>query len=408
MQLFIDNISKKISLRSFGQEFKIFNLYCALITFFYVLFSVNATYAFESRAPFAILIDAETSSVLYEKNADTLMPPASMSKLMTLAMMFRGLKEGKLKLEDEIFISENAWRNGGAPSGTSAMFASVNSKVALNDILQGIAVQSGNDASIAIAEAMSGTEEAFAAEMQEYAKEIGLRKSQFRNSTGLPHPEHQMTARELAELSLHLIEQYPEYYPYLAQRQFKYKRYRFINRNPLLSQKIGVDGLKTGYTKEAGYGLTVSSVRGNRRLIAVVNGLKSKKTRASEARRLLEWGFRSFKAHRLFDAGEIVGHIRVWGGEKYFLPVTGGEDGVSIYLPRIGESRLKAAIVYNGPLKTPVKKGEKIAHLRIRTANNASTQVPLYAAEDMQKTSFIWQGLDSLVFLAFGWLYHAI
>lgn len=386
-----------------------FNLHTVLLVLIaYAILAPSSHAAFESRAPFAILVDADTRSVLYEKNADELMAPASMSKLMTATMIFKALKEGKLKLEDEIFISENAWRNGGAPSGTSAMFASINSKVALTDILQGIIVQSGNDASIAIAEAMSGSEEAFATEMTKHARELGLKKSTFRNATGLPHPEHLVTARELADLAIHLIKTYPEYYKYYSQREFRYKRYRFYNRNPLLSLKIGVDGLKTGYTRDSGFGLTASALRDDRRLIAVVNGLKTKKERASEARRLLEWGFRNFKSFRLFDPGETVGYIRVWGGEKSYLPLVGDENGVNIYLPRLGDSRLRASIIYDGPLKTPIKKGEPIAYLRIRTQGDTATQVPLYAAEDMGSSNFVWQGLDSLVFLLFGWLYHAI
>ncbi|MEM7618916.1 MAG: D-alanyl-D-alanine carboxypeptidase family protein [Pseudomonadota bacterium] len=378
----------------------------------YVVLCVSVTQQsfanFESSASHAILMDSETNSVLYEKKADELMYPASMSKLMTLALVFREMSSGKLKLDDEIFISVNAWRNGGAPSRTSAMFASVKSKVSLKDILQGIVVQSGNDASIAIAEAMYGSEQAFAEEMTKLARELGLSKSIFSNATGLPSPNHKMTARELAELSIYLIKTYPEYYTYFAQKEFKYKRYRFINRNPLLSQNIGVDGLKTGFVKDAGYGITISAKRGDRRLVAVINGLKSKKERTSEARRLLEWGFRSFKSFRLFNPDETVGYIRVWGGEKTYLPLTGDENGVNIYLPRIGDSRLRASIVYDGPLKTPIKKGQKVASLRIRTQGSTSTQVPLYAAETVKPSGFIWQGIDSLIFLAFGWLYHAI
>ena len=362
---------------------------------------------FESKSEFAILVDGNTGSVLYEKNADKRTAPASMSKLMTLAIIFQELKRGKLTLEDEIFISENAWRNGGAPSGTSAMFASINSKVKLIDILQGIVVQSGNDACIAIAEALSGSEAAFATRMNEYAAKIGLKQSSFRNSTGLPHPDHLMTVRDLAKLSVHLIKEYPEYYTYFAQKEFRYKRYRFYNRNPLVSRNIGVDGLKTGFTKDSGYGLAASALRKDRRLVVVVNGLATKRERASEAQRLLEWGFNNFTQFRLFEPGQVVTSLRVWGGEKSYVKVT-GKDGVRIYLPRFGNQKLRSSVVYNGPLKTPIKKGDRVATFRVTTENGASSEAPLYAAEDVGPSSFVWQGIDSLFFLVFGWAYYAL
>ncbi len=387
---------------------KFFGAVCfALITSLALVTSNAIARDFKTKAKHAVLMDAATGSVLFQENPNVLIPPASMSKLMTTAIIFEALKNGKLKLTDEIFISENAWRNGGAPSGTSAMFASINSKVALSDILQGIIVQSGNDACIAIAEHMSGSEAAFAERMNAYARAHGLELSTFKNATGLPADGHLMTVREIGILSLHLIEEYPELYKYFKQREFKYKRYRFYNRNPLIARDSSVDGLKTGYTKEAGFGLAVSAKRVDRRLVAVVAGLKSKRERASEAKRLIEWGFSSFKKVKLYDENEVVTSLRVWGGSKSYVKVV-GESGVEIYLPNEGVDKLRSSVVYKGPLKPPIKKGDKVAIFRIITDKGATSEAPLFASEDVEKSSFIWQGFDSLFFLAFGWAYYAL
>ncbi len=385
---------------------RLINLFSCLMLFI-ALATAQSHANFNSKAKHAILVDGITGSVLYEKDADVRMPPASMSKLMTLALIFDALKKKQITLEDEIFISENAWRNGGAPSGTSAMFASINSRVKLIDILQGIIVQSGNDACIAIAETLAGSEAAFAERMNNYARKIGLKNSTFRNSTGLPHPDHLMTARDLAILSVHLHKTYPEYYPYFVQKEFRYKRYRFYNRNPLINRNIGVDGLKTGFTKVSGYGLAASAQRNKRRLVAIVNGLKSKNERSSEAQRLLEWGFNSFSQYQLFNPDEVVTSIRVWGGEKSFVDVI-GQNGVQIYLPRFGSKKLVSSVIYNGPLKTPIKKGDRVATLRVTTETGASSEAPLFAAEDVNASSIAWQGIDSLFFLAFGWAYYGL
>lgn len=358
---------------------------------------------YETKAKWAILMDAGTGSVLFEKNADELMPPASMSKLMTLAVVFRSLKEGRLSLDDEFVASENAWRKGGAPSGTSAMFVPLNESATLRELLQGIAVQSGNDACIMIAEGMSGSEDAFADVMNEYARKIGLTDSTFRNSTGLPHPDHMMTARELAKLAIHVIKEYPDYYHYFAQKEYKYRKHVFYNRNPLIYDEIGVDGLKTGYIKASGYGLVASAQKRGQRLVVVVNGLASKNDRRSEGRKLLQWGTRSFKPWKLFDDGELVGDALVWGGEKRYVNLVGKGD-VSILLPRTSSRKIKASIVYNGPLKPPIKKGDEVAFLRVTAPNAAVNEIPLYAAEDISEGPMWMKGLESLLHLAFGWV----
>ncbi len=361
---------------------------------------------FVSRAKRAILMDAESGAVLYQLNADELAPPASMSKLMTLEVLFQAMKQGRVKPEDEFLMSEYAWRTGGAPSGTSAMFVPINTKARVDELIQGIIVQSGNDACIAVAEALGGTEQGFAKMMEEEARRIGLSKSTFRNSTGLHDPEHLMTARELALLARHIIREHPEQYKTFAQREFAYRKHKFYNRNPLLGDDaLGVDGLKTGHTKEAGYGIVVSSLTEGRRLIGVVMGLADEKERREEARRLIEWGQRSFAKFTLFDADEEVGHARVWGGTQFYVPLTAKGGGpLNVVLPRFpANQKLRAEVVYNGPLKPPVKKGDEIARLRVTSSSNATTEVPLVAMQDVEPATVWRRGMDSLVFLALRW-----
>lgn len=359
---------------------------------------------FTTSARHAILIDAGSGAVLYAKKPDEPFPPASMSKLMTLALIFKALKAGQLHLEDEFIMSEHAWRTGGAPSGTSAMFVPVNTRVTLNDLVQGLIVQSGNDAAIAVAEGMAGSEDGFAKAMNVEAKRIGLTNSKFANPTGLYHPDQLMTARDLAKLASFLMTEYPKYYPLFSEKTFKYRRFTFRNRNQLLFKDLGVDGLKTGYIKESGYGITASAVQDGRRLIAVVAGLTSKNERWKEAERLIQWGFRGFRKFKLFNDGEVVGQARVWGGSQWFVPLAGHGD-VRVLLPRFpADQKLHAQVVYKGPLKPPIKQGDKVADLRVTNPTGVTNIVPLYATEDVKVASTWWRGFDSAVHLAFGWL----
>jgi serine-type D-Ala-D-Ala carboxypeptidase (penicillin-binding protein 5/6) len=356
------------------------------------------------KAPHAILVDADNGATLFQRNADELIYPASMSKLMVLAMVFKALKAGEIQLSDEWLMSEFAWRRGGAPSGTSAMMVPVGTRATVDDLLKGIIVQSGNDAAIAVAEALGGNEGMFAEQMTQEARRIGLKKSVFKNATGLFQPEHQMTVRELAMLARYLIHDYPEQYKLFALREFPYRKHRFINRNPLLNLVPGVDGLKTGYLKEAGYGMIASAKQDDRRLIAVVAGLPTAEERREDARRLLEWGFKGFAEARLFDAGEVVGHARVWGGQRMFVPLTGNGD-VMIWLPRVpANQKLRASIVYKWPLKGPLSKGDQVAMLRVTSSSDTTNEVPLYAAEDVAPSGTLRRGLDSLLCLATRWL----
>jgi D-alanyl-D-alanine carboxypeptidase (penicillin-binding protein 5/6) len=358
----------------------------------------------KTSAKQAILLDATTGAVLFQHNADELAPPASMSKLMTLAVVFRALKEGRIKLDDEFLFSVNAWRTGGAPSGTSAMFVPVNTREKLDEMLKGIIIQSGNDACIAVAEGMAGSEAAFAKLMTDEARRLGLTKSTFRNATGLHDPEHLMTVRELALLARHIMQDYPQHYPLFSEREYRYRKHRFFNRNPLLPLDLGVDGLKTGYIKEAGYGIVASAKQDGRRIILAINGMESANDRKTEAIRLLEWGFKGFGEFKLFDPEEVVGRARVWGGDRMFVPLIGGND-INVLLPKAQSGqRLQAQIIYNSPLKAPIKKGDVVAKLRVTTASQSVNVVELKAGEDVPEAGTMRRGLDTLAHMAFGWV----
>ncbi|MEM8785953.1 MAG: D-alanyl-D-alanine carboxypeptidase family protein [Pseudomonadota bacterium] len=281
----------------------------------------------DTIAKHAVLLDTEHGDILFEKQADTPMPPASMSKLMTLEVLFNALKEGRVGLDDTFFVSEKAWRKGG-----SKMFVEVNTQVAVSDLLRGIIVQSGNDACIVVAEGLAGSEEAFAVQMNARAKAIGLTGSNFTNASGWPDPDHRMSARDLAVLANHIVETYPEYYSIFQETEFTYSGIRQYNRNPLLRLNVGVDGMKTGHTEESGYGLVSTAERDGRRLVLVVNGLESELQRKSESARLLEVGFLQFQPVMVYSRGEIVGEVPVWLGQVDEVPLAPSED-VRFYLP---------------------------------------------------------------------------
>jgi len=359
-----------------------------------------ADHVFQTKARQVILMDAASGAVLFHQDADKLIPPASMSKLMTLAVVFKGLKSGAIKLEDEFLMSEYAWRTGGAPSRTSAMMVPVNTKIAVGELLKGVVVESGNDAAIALAEGIAGSERAFAEELEREARRIGLKSATFRNATGLPHPEHLVSVRELALLARHIIRTYPDYYPMFAEKQFNYRTHKFINRNPLLYLNIGADGLKTGHTRDAGFCLVGSAVQNGRRLIGVVAGLATDADRREEARRLFEWGYRVFGEFKLFEAGEIVGRANVWGGEALSVALTADGPAIAV-LPKFpANQRLKAEIVYSGPLRAPIAKGDQVAILKITSSNEATAEIPLFATEAVAEAGFIKRGLQSLYYMA--------
>jgi serine-type D-Ala-D-Ala carboxypeptidase (penicillin-binding protein 5/6) len=357
---------------------------------------------FESKAPFAILMDSRSGKVYFEKNADALMAPASMSKIMTMIMVFERLKAGRLQFNDEFTISENAWRHGGGVSGGSTMYAVLNSRVRLEDLMQGVIIQSANDACITIAEGIAGTEEAFADQMTRRARELGLKKSVFKNANGLPHPEHKVTARELAQLARYLIEVFPNEYRLYSQPDFTWNNIRQQNRNPLLGSYPGADGVKTGYTKESGYGLVGSASRDGRRLIVVVNGLRTAQERAAEARKLLDFGFRQFHSYELFGANETVGDARVWGGTSSWVKLVAREP-VRVLLSEQEKPSARTEIVYRGPLIAPVSEGQEVGFMRLTIDGKVVSRVPLITGGNVPPSPDMWRkAFDSVMFMTFG------
>lgn len=332
----------------------------------------------DTPAPFGYLIDLSSNTVLLEKAADTPTAPASMSKMMTVLMVLERLKAGTLKLDDTFPVSEKAWRKGG-----SKMFVEVGTRVRVDELLMGIIVQSGNDACIVVAEGLSGSESAFAAEMTARAKELGLENSSFVNSTGWPEDGHVMSARDLARVARILIEDYPEYYPLFAETTYEYNDIPQRNRNPLLSDEIGADGLKTGHTEASGYGLTASAERDGRRLILVLNGLDSVSQRAQEAERLLEWGFRSFESYALFDGGQVVEHAPVWLGDQESVPLV-LEEPLTVTLNRTARKEMKVAIRYDAPIPTPIVRGDRLGVLTVTAPGIDPIERPLIAGAPVE------------------------
>jgi D-alanyl-D-alanine carboxypeptidase (penicillin-binding protein 5/6) len=346
-------------------------------------------------APHAILIDAENGGVLFERDADKLIFPASLGKLMTAEYVFNEIKEGRIKLTDEYMVSENAWRKGGAPSHGSTMFAAIYSKVPVDDLIHGMIIQSANDACIVLAEGIAGNEAAFAEKLTERARAIGLPKSVFTNSNGLPDPGEQVTTRELGMLARHIIRTYPDFYQLFGQADYTWNKIRQQNRNPLLGAMSGADGLKTGFTKEAGYGLVGSAVQNGLRLIVVVNGVATAKERADEAKKLLEWGFRNFEQRMLFAEGQTIGAAKVFGGASSRVDLVA--DGVvRVMLPKTGADKLIARIVYNGPVPAPVTEGTRIGNLKVWRNDNLILTMPLKATENVGKGNMSQRAFDAV------------
>lgn len=331
----------------------------------------------DTPAQHAFMLDATTGTVLLEKAADVPMPPASMSKLMTAFMVFERLEAGHLTMDDTLPVSERAWRKGG-----SKMFVELGSRVRLEDLLQGVIVQSGNDACIVIAEGLAGSEEAFAEEMNRRGREIGLTGSLFKNATGWPDEGHLMTARDLAHLAGLIVKRFPQYYHFYSQTSFTYNDIRQPNRNPLLYQDMGADGLKTGYTTASGYGLTASAERDGRRLILVLNGLDSAAQRAREAERLMEWGFRAFGSYALFRAGETVEDAAVWMGAATHVPLVLERD-LSVTLQRTARRDMEVTVRYDGPIAAPVLRGDRIGTVTVSAPGIDPIERALMAGEDV-------------------------
>ena len=339
--------------------------------------------------------------MLFEKGADDLIPPASLSKLMTAEVVFNEIKQGRLKPTDEFIVSTNAWRRGGAPSRTSSMFIPIHSKVAVDDLLHGVIIQSANDAAIALAEGISGNESTFAELMTKRAREIGLAKSTFGNSNGLPDPRQLMTARELAKLARHIIETYPEYYKYYGEREFTWNKIRQYNRNPLLALTIGADGLKTGFTKEAGYGLVGSAVQNGLRLIVVVNGLKSRKNAPTKRRSCWNGGSTVFNPDCSSPTGRRSPRPSSMAAMKGHVPLVAGKE-VRLMVPRGSREKVIARVVYTGPVPAPVQQGQKIGTLKVWRGEFLVLEVPLRAAESIGTGSMSQRAFDAASELVVG------
>jgi serine-type D-Ala-D-Ala carboxypeptidase (penicillin-binding protein 5/6) len=359
--------------------------------------------AFQTSIPAAILLDPESDSVLFDKNGDQPVAPASLAKLMTLEYLFNEIKQGRVKLDDQYTISENAWRKGGAPSHGSTMFAAINSRIKVSDLIQGIIVDSANDACIAVAEALGGNEAAFGAMLTKRAREIGLQNSTFTNATGYSDPNLRVTVRDMAELARHIMQTYPDFYPDFALRDFTWGNIRQQNRNPLLGMGIGADGLKTGETAEAGFNLVGSAVQDNFRLIVVVTGAKSDKERSEEARKLLDLGFHGFDAKVVFAEGQTIGEAKVFGGDRSYVTLI-APGTIKVMMPRNTTDRLLARIVYTGPVPAPITKGQTIGMLKVWRGDNLALEVPLQAADDVGPGSMSQRAMDGATELMIGLL----
>ena len=331
----------------------------------------------ETQAKHALILEVETGAVLLDKGADERIPPASMSKIMTAYIVFGMLKEGRAALTDQLPVSERAWRLQG-----SKMFVPIGGTISIDDLLKGVIIQSGNDACLVLAEGLAGSEEAFVELMNQKAKEIGLKDSHFADVSGLPNPDHWMTARDLATLAIHTIKDFPEYYHYYSEIDYEFNNIKQGNRNPLLYKNAGADGLKTGHTEEAGFSLTASVKRDNRRVILVLNGLPTMKARAQESERLIEWAFREFNDYRLFATGDKVDDGEVWLGAEPKVSLTVGKDLV-VTLPRKTRKDMKVTVEYDRPIPAPVQKGDTVGKVVVTAPDATTIEAPLVAADSV-------------------------
>ena len=379
---------------------KLHNLLGSVVLSAFVL-NVGTAAAIETKARNAILVDFDTGMYLYAKDADKMVPPASMSKLMTVYVLFSKLKDGSLSLDDTFTVSENAWRKGGAASGGSTMFLNIGEKVRVEDLIKGILIQSGNDACIVVAENIAGSEDEFVHEMDKYAHKIGLKNSSFANATGLPHPDHRMSVEDLAVLARHIIKEFPEYYPIFSVKNFTHNNIKQGNRNPLLYSMSDADGLKTGHTEEAGFSLTASAKRGNRRLIEVMTGMSSNKERSEEAEKLMSWGFREFNNYEVLTAGQKIANVPVWFGSEDNVDLVVA-DTVYRTLRKNKAAKIKMTAEYDKPVKAPINKGDKLGFVKIEIPGQPEFDVPLVAASSVKKLGMFGKMVENLKYLLVG------
>ena len=373
--------------------YKIFKIiFCIL--FFYS----TPVFSFDTNSEYAFLIDYKTDQILFEKNSNKKIFPASMSKLMTLYVLFDYLDKGVLNMDDEFIISENAWRKGGAISDSSTMFAEVSSYVSIENLIRGIVIQSGNDACIAIAEGISGSEDLFAIEMNFFTQKLGMKDSNFKNSTGLHHKEHYTSARDLVILAKALISDFPQYYHFFSEENFTWNDIFQPNRNNLLKDNIGVDGLKTGKTDQSGFSMIVSSFINQTRLIAVLGGLPSKEMRTSEMRKLINYGQKAFKRSLVFKANQVIDNVEVWGGEESFADLAVSDD-INLLLDIRGRRFLNARYLYNSPIAAPIKKGDTIGKIIILNDDKIIIESNLISNKDIDSSNFIKRAIDAMGYL---------
>jgi serine-type D-Ala-D-Ala carboxypeptidase (penicillin-binding protein 5/6) len=359
--------------------------------------------AFVTKAKQIYLVEAKTGTVLLASNENQGFPPASLAKLMTMEVVFSAIKRGELSLDSVYPVSEYAWRTGGAPSGTTTMFAALKSQVPVNALIRGVIVQNANDACIILAEGLSRSEGEFATRMTARARDLGLTRSVFGNSTGLPGVENRTTARDLVELSRHIYRSYPEFYPLYSQPDFEWNKIFQRNKNPLLGSNMGVDGLGAGFAEGFGYALVASVQRDGTRLFLAIGGLASDKERLEEARRVLEWGLSSFETKVLFKQGEVIGQASVYGGTSRYIDLVAREP-VDIYLGTSNPERLSGRIVYKWPLRAPVAEGQEVGVLRISAGDRVVREVPLVTAQSVGTGTLTSRATDALLELMFFWL----
>ena len=339
--------------------------------------------ALDTAARSAMVVDMSSGAILLEKNVDAPLPPASMSKLMTLNMVFEALQQGRLSLDEKFRVSVKAWKMGG-----SKMFVREGDRIRIEDLIRGVVIHSGNDACVVLAEGLAGSEDAFAQQMTERARELGMEQSVFANSTGWPHPDHKMSARDLIFLTERMVNDFPEYYHYFAETEFTWDNVTQKNRNPLLYLDIGADGLKTGHTEEAGYGLVGSAERNGRRVAFIVSGLDSVRSRSVESERLTTWAFREFKTGKIANAGQIVGEAEVWIGDADTVPLAPKEDVIAT--APFGElDKMKVTVRYDGPIEAPIALGQPIAELVVEAPGLSPVSTPLVAAAAVERGGLI-------------------
>ncbi len=357
-------------------------------------FTASFAQTIQTSVPHAILIDSATGSVLFEKNADALVIPASTAKIMTAEIVFHEIALGHVKLDDQFLVSETAWRFGGAPARGSSMFAAPNSQIRVEDLIRGLVIVSGNDAAIALAEGIAGSEGAFATLMTKRARELGLEHLTFTNAWGRDDPEQRVTAREMAALANHVILTYPDLYKYFGEKEFTWNKIRQTNRNPLLTMDFGADGLKTGNIDNSGYGLVGSAVQNGQRLILALYGASTARERAEEARKIFLWGFRSFDSKTLFQAGETIGSAKVYGGTSSSVPLA-ADGEVKILVPRNMTEKFSGRIVYTGPLIAPVEAGRQVARLKIFRGTEQILDLPLKTAAAVEQGTLPRRAMDA-------------